>query len=111
MSIVFSIYLFFIDFLFLLYTYYYILILSANKSAVELIDFEQAMDRIIGGLEKKNKVMSQEEKRVVAHHEVLLRFTLLFNTEHPSCFAWIKHNGNRNTISTHTISTPLVSSH
>jgi len=40
-----------------------------NKDAVELIDFEQATDRVIGGLEKKNKVMSKEEKELVAYHE------------------------------------------
>jgi cell division protease FtsH len=40
-----------------------------NKNAVEEIDFHDAIDRIIGGLEKKNKLISPEEKTIVAHHE------------------------------------------
>jgi len=40
-----------------------------GKDAVELVDFEQATDRVIGGLEKKNKVMSPQEKALVAYHE------------------------------------------
>ena len=40
-----------------------------NKAAVEMIDFERAIDRVIGGLEKKNKLISPEEKRIVAYHE------------------------------------------
>ena len=39
------------------------------KSAVEMEDFEAAVDRVIGGLEKKNKVISKEERRTVAYHE------------------------------------------
>ncbi len=34
-----------------------------DKSAVEMQDFQDAIDRTIGGLEKKNKIISQEEKR------------------------------------------------
>lgn len=41
----------------------------ANKEAVEAEDFEAAIDRVIGGLEKKNMVMSPEEKRTIAYHE------------------------------------------
>lgn len=41
----------------------------ADKSAVELVDFERALDRVIGGLEKKNKIMTDEERRIIAHHE------------------------------------------
>ncbi|MEW5297394.1 MAG: hypothetical protein WDW36_000604 [Sanguina aurantia] len=41
----------------------------ANKESVDLIDFETAIDRVIGGLEKKNKVISAEERRTVAFHE------------------------------------------
>ena len=41
----------------------------AKKDAVEVEDFEAAIDRVIGGLEKKNMVMSPEEKRTVAFHE------------------------------------------
>lgn len=40
-----------------------------KKEAVERVDFEAAVDRVIGGLEKKNMVMSPEEKRTVAYHE------------------------------------------
>lgn len=40
-----------------------------NKDAVSMIDFENAVDRVIGGLEKKNKVISIEERRTVAYHE------------------------------------------
>ena len=32
-------------------------------------DFESAIDRVIGGLEKKNKIISPEEKEIVAFHE------------------------------------------
>ncbi len=41
----------------------------ADKPAVELVDFERALDRVIGGLEKKNKIMTDEERRIIAHHE------------------------------------------
>lgn len=40
-----------------------------SKSIVEKQDFLDAVDRIIGGLEKKNKIISQEEKRSIAFHE------------------------------------------
>ncbi|MHA8050253.1 ATP-dependent zinc metalloprotease FtsH [Aquirufa sp. ROCK-SH2] len=40
-----------------------------NKSAVDMSDFQEAMDRVIGGLEKKNKLISPEEKKIVAFHE------------------------------------------
>lgn len=40
-----------------------------NKSFVELQDFQDAIDRVIGGLEKKNKLISPEEKEIVAYHE------------------------------------------
>jgi cell division protease FtsH len=40
-----------------------------NKPAVELQDFQDAVDRVIGGLEKKNKIISPEEKNIVAYHE------------------------------------------
>ena len=39
------------------------------KAAVGMADFEAAVDRVIGGLEKKNKVISPEERRTVAYHE------------------------------------------
>lgn len=40
-----------------------------NKSLVERQDFLDAIDRIIGGLEKRNKIISQAEKKVIAYHE------------------------------------------
>jgi len=40
-----------------------------NKSAIDMQDFQDAMDRVIGGLEKKNKIILPEEKRTVAYHE------------------------------------------
>lgn len=40
-----------------------------NKEAVDMHDFQDAIDRVIGGLEKKNKIISPEEKKIVAYHE------------------------------------------
>jgi len=40
-----------------------------NKESVDMHDFQDAIDRVIGGLEKKNKIISPEEKRIVAYHE------------------------------------------
>jgi len=40
-----------------------------NKEAVDMQDFQDAIDRVIGGLEKKNKIISPEEKKIVAYHE------------------------------------------
>jgi cell division protease FtsH len=40
-----------------------------NKNAVDMQDFQDAVDRVIGGLEKKNKIISPEEKKIVAYHE------------------------------------------
>ena len=40
-----------------------------NKLGVEKQDFLDAVDRIVGGLEKKNKIISVEEKRAIAIHE------------------------------------------
>jgi len=40
-----------------------------NKDAIEMSDFEQAIDRVIAGLEKKNKLISPEERKVIAYHE------------------------------------------
>ena len=40
-----------------------------DKKHVEMIDFQDAIDRVIGGLEKKTKIISPEEKRIVAYHE------------------------------------------
>ncbi|WP_346236278.1 ATP-dependent zinc metalloprotease FtsH [Niabella insulamsoli] len=40
-----------------------------DKQDVEMQDFNDAIDRIIGGLEKKNKIILPDEKRVIAYHE------------------------------------------
>jgi AFG3 family protein len=40
-----------------------------NKDAVDMSDFQDAIDRAIGGLEKKNKIISPEEKKIIAYHE------------------------------------------
>ncbi len=40
-----------------------------DKKSVDMDDFHDAIDRVIGGLEKKNKIISPEEKKIVAHHE------------------------------------------
>ncbi len=40
-----------------------------NKKTVDKQDFLDAVDRIIGGLEKKNKIIKEEEKRTIAWHE------------------------------------------
>jgi len=40
-----------------------------GKETVEMEDFQDAVDRVIGGLEKKNKIISPEEKRIIAYHE------------------------------------------
>ena len=40
-----------------------------NKKSVGKQDFLDAVDRIIGGLEKKNKIITQEEKKTIAFHE------------------------------------------
>ena len=40
-----------------------------GKEVVEMEDFQDAVDRVIGGLEKKNKIISPDEKRIIAYHE------------------------------------------
>ena len=40
-----------------------------DKKSIEMVDFQDAIDRVIGGLEKKNKIISPEEKKIVAYHE------------------------------------------
>jgi AFG3 family protein len=40
-----------------------------NKEAVDMSDFQDAIDRVIGGLEKRNKIISPEEKEIIAYHE------------------------------------------
>jgi cell division protease FtsH len=40
-----------------------------DKDAVEMEDFEEAIDRVVAGLEKKNRLLSDKEKEIVAYHE------------------------------------------
>jgi cell division protease FtsH len=40
-----------------------------DKAAIDKQDFLDAVDRIIGGLERKSTIMTDEEKRSIAHHE------------------------------------------
>ena len=40
-----------------------------GKDAVDMTDFQDAIDRVIGGLEKKNKIILPEEKEIIAYHE------------------------------------------
>jgi len=41
-----------------------------SADAVTLEDFTQAVERIVAGLEKRNRVLNEQERRVVAHHEM-----------------------------------------
>jgi cell division protease FtsH len=40
-----------------------------NENSVGMAEFQDAIDRIIGGLEKKNRMMNEKEKNIVAYHE------------------------------------------
>jgi cell division protease FtsH len=40
-----------------------------GKEAVEMSDFEEAIDRLVAGLERKSRVMNPKEKAIVAYHE------------------------------------------
>jgi len=52
-----------------------------GKKEVDLDDFNYALDRVIGGLEKKNKIISPDEKRIIAYHEA----------GHAVCGWYLKH--------------------
>ncbi len=41
-----------------------------GKTEVDMKDFEEAIDRVVGGLERKSRILSEKERKVVAHHEV-----------------------------------------
>jgi cell division protease FtsH len=41
-----------------------------DRNAVEMSDFEEAIDRVVAGLEKKSRVLSDKERDIVAHHEM-----------------------------------------
>lgn len=40
-----------------------------GKEAVDMSDFQDAIDRVIGGLEKRNKIIAPHEKEIIAYHE------------------------------------------
>ena len=40
-----------------------------NQTSINLDDFNYALDKVIGGLEKKNKLINPEEKEIIAYHE------------------------------------------
>jgi len=40
-----------------------------DKNIVESVDFDEAIDRVVAGLQKKNRVMNAQEKEIVAFHE------------------------------------------
>ncbi len=40
-----------------------------NKKSVEMEDFNYALDKVIGGLERKSKLISPREKKIIAYHE------------------------------------------
>lgn len=54
-----------------------------NKASVEKQDFLDAVDRIIGGLEKKSKIITPAEKKSIAHHEA-----------GHACVSWLLPNAN-----------------
>src|SRR6266404_5854100 len=41
-----------------------------GKDAVDMADLEEAVDRAVGGLERKSRVLSEKERDIVAHHEI-----------------------------------------
>lgn len=52
-----------------------------KKEFVEMEDFRSAIDRFIGGLEKRNKLISPKEKKIIAYHE----------TGHAVCGWFLEH--------------------
>ena len=47
-----------------------LLAVRRGKKQVSTLELDDAVDRIVGGLEKKNRVINPQEKRIVAYHEV-----------------------------------------
>jgi cell division protease FtsH len=41
-----------------------------GKDAVDMADLDEAIDRVIGGLERRSRVLSEKERDIVAHHEI-----------------------------------------
>ena len=47
-----------------------LLAVRRNKKEVDMPEFEEAVERIIGGLEKKNRLINKNEREIIAHHEM-----------------------------------------
>jgi cell division protease FtsH len=47
-----------------------LLAVRRGKKEVEMSEFEEAVERVVGGLEKKNRLINPEEKKIVAYHEM-----------------------------------------
>jgi len=47
-----------------------LLAVRRNKKLVGMSEFQEAVERIIGGLEKKNRLINKDERDIVAHHEM-----------------------------------------
>jgi cell division protease FtsH len=47
-----------------------LLAVRRNKKEVDMPEFEEAVERIIAGLEKKNRLINKSEREIVAHHEM-----------------------------------------
>jgi cell division protease FtsH len=47
-----------------------LLAVRKNKKTVGMTDFEEAAERVVAGLEKKNRLINPEERRIVAYHEL-----------------------------------------
>jgi cell division protease FtsH len=47
-----------------------LLAVRRNKKEVGISEFEEAVERVMAGLEKKNRLINQEERKIVAYHEL-----------------------------------------
>ncbi|RJQ70833.1 MAG: ATP-dependent metallopeptidase FtsH/Yme1/Tma family protein [Desulfobacteraceae bacterium] len=47
-----------------------LLAVRRDKQKVEMADFEEAVERVVAGLQKKNRLINPEEKKIVAYHEL-----------------------------------------
>jgi len=47
-----------------------LLAVRKNKKRVDLAEFEEAVERLVAGLEKKNRLINPKEREIVAHHEM-----------------------------------------
>jgi cell division protease FtsH len=47
-----------------------LLAVRREKEKVEMAEFQEAVERLIAGLEKKNRLINEKERKIVAHHEI-----------------------------------------